>query len=399
MAEESNSMSLLKVQTIIPRLNNGISPQKPRRPWLSFFTQSANHKKEESRPNVLPIERSGHRIVATNNHIFVIGGFNPLYRELFNEVWSFNISTSKWKKLTITGEAPTQVASHSMCLLGNCIIVFGGSGLPFGRNSSNDIYELDLLKKKWQLIPCHALNGDENNVPSKRYGHTMHPVGQYIYICGGTEGTIYMLDLYRLEVKSRTWEYIKCKDPPEPRYRHETVFIDNKLYLFGGGTNYTVFDLVKIPVLDFETFSWSYITCGGGIKNELPLDRKCHSCIHYKNYVYVCGGINGENVLNDVWRFSLKHHKWSYLGKLPQDVYFHSSAISLHSCMYLFGGVTKNEERINTLFKIQLDVPSLQEMCWRYICDCWTHLYSHTASELQEMGIPTHMIKRLSNCL
>ncbi|CAI9722162.1 domain-containing 10-like [Octopus vulgaris] len=375
MAEGSSPMSLLKVQTIIPR------------------------QSDDCENTDIPIERSGHRIIVTANHIFVIGGFNPTYSELFNEVWSFNISTNVWTKLKTTGPAPTQVASHSMCLLGNSIIVFGGSGLPFGMNSSNDIYQLDLLKQEWQLIPCQPLNGDAANFPSKRYGHTMHPIDNYIYICGGTEGTIYMLDLYRLELSTKSWEYIECKNPPEPRYRHETVVESKKLYIFGGGTNFSVFDLIKIPVLDFDTFCWSYITSSRDIKNGLPLDRKCHGCVHYKHYVYICGGTKNKIIFKDVWRFSLKSHRWTYVGEMPKNLYFHGSAVSPNGCMYLFGGVTENEQRVNTLFRMQLDVPSLQEMCWRYICHYSSHLYLKKASELREIGIPSHLIKRMTNCL
>lgn len=375
MAESSVGFPLLKVHTI--------SARKP------LANEDVN----------IPSERSGHRIVATDNCIYAIGGYNPDYTELFDEVWCFNVATRTWTKLNTKGSQPKQVASHSMCLYGDNIVTFGGSGLPFGLNSSNDVHLLNLKDGQWQRIHCEALDNNANNLPSKRYGHTMHIINHHLYICGGTQGIDYMLDLYRLDLKTKSWEHIACRNPPEERYRHETVCDGKKMYMFGGGAANSVFDLIKIPVLDLKTFCWSYIQSVHDDAKGYPLSRKYHGCIHYKDDVYISGGMHPTAILKDIWKFSLKTHKWTYLGDMPEKLYFHGSAVSPGGSMYLFGGVKEDDNRTNILFQMRLEVPPLQELIWEFICHCNSHLDLVDPNELRSLGIPKEFINRLTQSI
>lgn len=44
--------------------------------------------------------------------------------------------------------------------------------------------------------------------------------------------------------------------------------------------------------------------------------------------VYISGGMHPTAILKDIWKFSLKTHKWTYLGDMPEKLYFHGSAVS-----------------------------------------------------------------------
>lgn len=81
-----------------------------------------------------PIARSGHRIIASESHLYSLGGYNPksLTTEmqleacmLFQELWSYNFACSKWK-LIQSGEnsyMPRELASNALVIYNNVLIV------------------------------------------------------------------------------------------------------------------------------------------------------------------------------------------------------------------------------------------------------------------------------------
>jgi hypothetical protein len=52
------------------------------------------------------------------------GGFDG--PDIFNDTWSFNISTRKWTLLQCTGSVPSPRSSHAAVLVGDVMYVFGG---------------------------------------------------------------------------------------------------------------------------------------------------------------------------------------------------------------------------------------------------------------------------------
>ena len=128
-----------------------------------------------------PQPRSGHRIVSDENYIYCFGGFNPdvppsdafmaadpVWREtkpLFQELWQYSKTTRTWTHLVTEGEAPRELASHCALLWPNnsTLLVYGGSGVPFGQSSSNKIHLCDLKTKKWSRVtyanPIHERDG------------------------------------------------------------------------------------------------------------------------------------------------------------------------------------------------------------------------------------------------
>lgn len=116
-----------------------------------------------------PHPRSGHRVAVDNHYIYVYGGYNPSisptdpyllaqtnWRQtnpLFQELWRFSKLTRTWTLLKTTGSQPRELASHCASLLNrNTLVVYGGSGVPFGLNSSNMMYLCDLKRLIWSRV-------------------------------------------------------------------------------------------------------------------------------------------------------------------------------------------------------------------------------------------------------
>lgn len=346
---------------------------------------------EEVKPSseVVPRARSGHRMVADDNgDLYSFGGFNALrpkdesdlstdpnwqrFKPLFQELWKFNRRTKKWKKINSTGDVPDKLVSHCMCYYDGKIIVYGGTGLPYGENSSNKLTIYHIDKNHWELIEPVS---EPHRSPSEMYGQACvcDERNGELYIVGGTNGSQYSLDVHKFNFLTKRWTALyKSMDvqfEPGCRYRHEIALYNNKLYVFGGSTSNTFYGFEKLPTFDLETHQWSYTPTRGHQENgesEWPRARKCHSLSILGNDCYISGGLHDNSVCAGVWHINLEDLAWSPITRrIPYPVYFHAAAISKDARLTIFGGVqtTKGDIRNNKLTSIWLKIPSLKDIC------------------------------------
>uniref|UniRef100_A0A671R0C4 Kelch domain-containing protein 10 n=2 Tax=Sinocyclocheilus TaxID=75365 RepID=A0A671R0C4_9TELE len=353
-----------------------------------------------------PPARSGHRCVADNTNLYVFGGYNPDYDEsggsenedypLFRELWRFHFATGTWQQIRTEGFMPTELASMSAVLHGNNLLVFGGTGIPFGENNGNDVHVCNVKYKRWSLLNCRGKK------PNRIYGQAMAIINGFLYVFGGTTGYIYSTDLHRLDLTTREWIHLKPNNPPddlpEERYRHEIAHDGQRIYILGGGTSWTSYPLDKIHAYNLETNSWEEITTKPHERIGYPAPRRCHSCVQIKNDVFICGGYNGEVILDDLWKINLQTFQWNKLpAVMPEPAYFHCAAVTPAGCMYIHGGVVNIHEnkRTGSLFKIWLVVPSLLELCWERLLKAFPHLAQLTPIQLLNLGLTQELIERL----
>ncbi|UJR21517.1 hypothetical protein I4U23_024602 [Adineta vaga] len=212
-----------------------------------------------------PHARSGHRAVATDSDVWIWGGYfptnNPERSPMFAELWRFNYALRRWTLEPTTGDVPNStLASHSMCLHRNCVFVFGGTGYPFGRVVSNDLFILDLKRLHWKRIQL------QNQPPEAVYGASIIGKDDYLYILCGTSSWHYHSNVYEIHLPTMRstqigYTFDETEDPSgNGRYRQEAHIHDNQIFLFGGGSNSGLtFSLEYLPVFDLNTHNWSFV--------------------------------------------------------------------------------------------------------------------------------------------
>ncbi|KAL8611319.1 hypothetical protein ACOMHN_013750 [Nucella lapillus] len=384
-----------------------------------------------------PVERSGHRVLVDDHdaNLYVLGGYNPnmvsdldvddeqeLNKCIFVELWRFNLFSRQWQQITMTGDFPRYLASHSASLHGKTLLTFGGSGIPFGVRSSNSLHMCQLEpgcnSVHWIRLPFAGPQ------PQRKYGQCQLYQWPYMYIVGGTTGFVYNSDVHRYDMRVGVWTCLwdsqtNEEGSPTGRYRHEMVLHNQQLLMFGGGQATCCFNLNEVPAFDLETEKWKShqttpdmsLTNNSQIEEDLakgfPPARRCHSCIRHDNAVYVFGG-RGLEAFGDLWRLCLNTFHWTCLKKHQLAVpklYFHGAAITSSGSMYVFGGVTYRigaeppEFRTNSIFKVQLAVPPLQELVWDYLSGCLRAYLPSSPSlplRLLDAGVPRQFINRLS---
>ncbi|XP_033643131.1 kelch domain-containing protein 10-like [Asterias rubens] len=379
--------------------------------------------KSRSDSNAEPFARSGHCCATDRINMFVFGGYHPefvttltqpvykeitLCNEVFREMLCFNLYTETWHEVRTFGEAPWEAASMSMLLHGQTLFMFGGTSYPWGETSNSDVIAFKLKDKTWSTLACKGQR------PPGKYGQAMVLRHGCLYLYGGcrqisSDDYLFDSDVHCLDARSQTWSLLSDQttqdDPEAPSrgmYRHGLAWHNNKLYVIGSSWTelHSLKYQDKIHVYSLETNLWSTEMTKPCLVDRFPLRRKYHSCVQWKNEVYICGGHNHRKVFGDVWKLELPSLQWSKIPALmPVPAYFHTAAITPSKCMYIFGGVTclEDRNRTNGLYRIWLTIPPLLDMALRKVVSLLPNLNSENIAKLQDLGIPRSVLDRLKH--
>ena len=192
-----------------------------------------------------PKPRSGHRIVHHKGRIYSFGGFNPAIElndpdllddehwvesmPLFKELWELNLTTGRWSKCEMKGDIPDQLASHAaVChpLDPSVMLIYGGTGTPFGWNNSNTVVSCHLETKQFKKL----LTKEGEGLPMALYGQAVVTDNEGLfYTVGGTSGKQLFMDVNMLDLRSSppVWTSLYrlsgVMDEPGPRYSYSEI--------------------------------------------------------------------------------------------------------------------------------------------------------------------------------
>lgn len=377
-------------------------------------------KSRTKNKNQKPTERSGHRIGANSGNFYSFGGYNPALDEIDNneengllypllrEIWRFNFASRTWYKYPNTKSLPSELASNAIIIHRNLLMVYGGTGSPFGYRSSNQLYLCKVNDKSGTMTEIKTTGLK----PLPMYGQALIFHNDSLYSIGGTSGLSYNCDIHRLDLKSNEWEAVYiCKGQqdcePEGRYRHEVGFDGKVIYLLGGGTSEQVFDLEKIPSFNLQKKEWNYIKTLRDLNHDYPKARRCHSAtqieVNGSIEVFIVGGYNGDDIFDDLWKINLKTFQWTFYERcaLPRPTYFHAAAASPEGRLYIFGGIYDSSDlnlnRSNAVLSMWLCIPKLSEICWEALLFYYPDIVNLKHDSLCDIGLPKKFVNRLPN--
>nr|XP_022917539.1 kelch domain-containing protein 10 homolog [Onthophagus taurus] len=419
---------------LIPLIRMGSNDGKNRiKPIKNYTFKLFKYEKVQVNKKIsrrIPLPRSGHRIVCDTKNLYSFGGYNPaVVRDnmeiedrdddelsihsfpLFQELWKFNFATRRWTRFNCRESLPPELASNAVIRRGNYLMVYGGTGSPFGYRCSNQLYICKLTDINSRMTEINT----KGPPPVPQYGQALVYYNDSLYTIGGTTGFSYTCDIHKLNMKTQSWESVyicqgKGDYEPEGRYRHEVGFDGQCIYILGGGTVEDVFDFAEIPVFDLEKLQWSVQKALpdslviNSIHDGYPPPRRCHGAVQLEFEdedfkVFITGGYSGDQIYDDLWCLNLRTFQWTLVTscRLQYPTYFHSSAVTPEGKMYVFGGIISREdiERSNTIHSTWLCIPKLSEICWEALLHYNPKMISYSKSELINAGLPRHFAQRI----
>jgi len=198
---------------------------------------------EVSYEGVGPSPRGGHTAVVHQDTMVIFGGCDGW--NYFNDCYRFAFKTSEWSAVRVTGTAPgARSAPATVVHEGqNMMYVFGGYD---GARSLNDLFRFDLSTSEWAQVRVTG------TPPSPRGGHTAVVYGDTMFAFGGKSGRSPFNDLCGFSFERGNWERVQVSSTtPAPRCAHVCIVYGRSLFVFGGYDGRRYFD--DCFELSFET--------------------------------------------------------------------------------------------------------------------------------------------------
>ncbi|KAI0789187.1 galactose oxidase [Abortiporus biennis] len=162
-----------------------------------------------------------------------------------------------WSKAPVYGVMPAHgMRAHSVTLIDSVAWIFGGCD---ERGCWKDVWCFNTETMQWSHPETLG------DVPPPCRAHTSTLVDRRLIIFGGGEGPVYRNDVYILDTPTRRW--YQPRFPPDmaippPRRAHTTIFYKNKVWVFGGGNGSQA--LNDLWTLDCGTYG-NAAAAGGGV--------------------------------------------------------------------------------------------------------------------------------------
>ncbi len=260
-----------------------------------------------------------------SSNILVFGAAENTYAESEFKDWIFeseslllepSAAPAVFKALSVKGEDKPSARSYvSSTFLPDTrrVLLFGG----FQPDFLDDLWSLDIGTSTWT-----QLSGEKGKArPAQRDAHATF-VGSdsnHFYVFGGLNRSSVLNDLWRWDIKKKTWEEIKPAEPsapwPELRLTHRMLNISPDTALMFGGLSPGFESLAELWSFDTKTDRWQRLA-------DAPVDLAGPALVWHPKLkaMLVLGGSRTGVAQDSILAYEPATKKWSHLGKLKQPI-------------------------------------------------------------------------------
>lgn len=246
-----------------------------------------------------PSPRDRHTAVVHKDSFYVFGGFDGTSR--VNDFHQYSFLRQSWGCVAPShGTPPSPRHSHATVVYKNSMFCFGG----YDGSYQNDFHEFDFEKTTWSMVTTTG------ETPRARYRASCVVTGSRMCLFGGHDGSHHLNDVHLFDLEACSWSTLAVAGPPpKARDSHVAVAHGKSMYVFGGSTGSAMNDFHE---LHFEACTWrpvqqERVPARAGAAGQTPGKRFCHVAVVYQDSLFVFGGYDGENRLNDFQEFYFGH--------------------------------------------------------------------------------------------
>lgn len=239
-----------------------------------------------------------------------------------------------WNLNSISDSLPT-IFQHS-CISNRENVIFYG-----GISSSQRLICSDFSSYRRQYlrnVPLSEMTTMESGIFGRRKC-TFTYLNDYFYVIGGFVGSKEVSEMMRYDINTGKWHQF-CIKQIINLHSHTCVPYKNMLYVYGGKSKENGYNS-EIYLFNTENQTMEIVNVTG----EKPRPRAGHSAVVYNEKMYIFGGKYSKGILSDLWSFDFKDKKWKM--ETLNDFNFSRKchlAFVLGSEMLVIGGISEKEE-------------------------------------------------------
>jgi len=282
--------------------------------------------------------------VAVNGYLYVIGGIDE--RGQYVKTVEFakigkNSAIGPWQTTSALNEGRFYLAA---VVVNNSIYALGGGSGPVGDdNYPVSTVEMATIQKDGTLSEWRIVS----NMQLPRRGLKAVAAGDRIYSIGGYSG-IFLKSIEHTSVNTDsslgTWQ-IDEQQAIVDRYIHSAAVYQDTLYLLGGHVQRS--DQVSYgDVESSEITSSGFLSPWSIEKSRLLIPRFIATAFAINHHLYIAGGHNGNNRLNDV-EFApiysdghVGHWRTTTPLNIPRSA---AAAVVVDDYIYVLGGISDRQ--------------------------------------------------------
>jgi N-acetylneuraminic acid mutarotase len=226
-----------------------------------------------------PLGRSSHTVSQVGGQIYVFGGEHVPRETIDNRLWAYNITTDSWNEVQANGVPPQARLAHSATVVGTDIIFYAGRVTD--KTELEDMWVFHTSTNTWEEIKMVG----QSPPPRSYHVMTSPPNSPYLYMFGGCKPVKGRYnDLWRFDLRSKTWEELRVPNAPSERGGPQLVSTDSALYVLFGFSGRELGDIHRY---DLNQNQWTEMQLAG----TAPQPRSVHcACPVNDNEIFVFGG-------------------------------------------------------------------------------------------------------------
>ncbi|KYB27517.1 F-box only protein 42 [Tribolium castaneum] len=209
-------------------------------------------------------KRYSHTAAIHENSMYVFGGCT-CSMTTFNDLWRLDLSKRQWVRPLAMGTYPSPKACSSLICYKDLLVLFGGWAYPPSYplyqswHLFNELHIYDIAANHWTCV-------NTTNTPPPTAGHSVSVVGEWMIVFGGIHKPSTAVhceksnDIWKLNLETWTWYRQEVEGEPRPNGRlgQTQVVLDPKHLLIIGGSGGPTLNYCDAWILNMEGAVWKW---------------------------------------------------------------------------------------------------------------------------------------------
>eukprot|EP01094_Clydonella_sp_ATCC50884_P029210 TRINITY_DN9067_c0_g1_i1.p1 TRINITY_DN9067_c0_g1~~TRINITY_DN9067_c0_g1_i1.p1 ORF type:complete len:487 (+),score=103.33 TRINITY_DN9067_c0_g1_i1:250-1710(+) len=307
-------------------------------------------------------------LVPFQGDLLLVSGCHGSFFEYARALHMLKLDSKRWVGLPMDGAPLAGFVAGTIHLCGLSLLCFGGHAIRREERTNDLVLTKSNAVHTWDTCTAEFSEVETTNAPSPRINHSGVMIDGLLWIFGGGleedgDEPDTSNEVFTFSLRTKEWHKQECSGAiPAARLYHSACAVGHRMFVFGGAPDLKttraddpVFS--DFYVLDTETLVWTNLT--DSMRGDRPSPRGSCTLSHWGQFLFLFGGYDGSQVLNDFYAYHVGSNSWYKVprtqisGMLPQGRGGHAAAV-IDDQLHIFGGFGTSDNDAAQLHTLQI---------------------------------------------